>query len=185
MGDSLETLVEQNHIDGTYARDTLLGRGHLHLNSDSIPWILNHIDCFVSESQGNESVEVMFLNPCELDSLDDEVWEKVGRAIGNLQAFRLLIIRTPGYIADDEVVPIAHWEILARILSHARQRLTSLALSVKYCSAWRAEESWSFARAIREHPTITHFVQDYDVLETFPTKMRCIRHWRHYQLWNR
>ncbi len=58
--------------------------------------------------------------------------------------------------ADDEVVvPIPDSEIIARILSHVRQKITLEVTS--HDSVWHAEESRSFARAIHGHPYITHF----------------------------
>ncbi len=40
----------------------------LNLHEESIAWIMNHIDCFAFNAN------------------DDEVWDKVGQAIGHLQA---------------------------------------------------------------------------------------------------
>jgi hypothetical protein len=158
----METSELQNCTHETYARDNLLGRHHLNLNYNSVTWILNHIDCFVSQSRGNESVNTVSLNPCAFDGRDDEVWDKVGRAIGNLQSLDEVSIRMSDRDADyddDEAVPILEWETLARILSHVRQ---SIKLTVEYWSAWREEDLRSFARAIRGHPTITRFAQAYE-----------------------
>jgi hypothetical protein len=103
------------------------------------------------------------LDPCAFNGQDDAFGEKLGRAIGNLQALDVLSICNPQLMMydddDDEAVLIPAWEILARILSHVRQSIT---LTVCYSSAWRVEESRSLARAIRGNPTITRFVQDYD-----------------------
>jgi mRNA-degrading endonuclease toxin of MazEF toxin-antitoxin module len=108
-------------------------------------WISDsdHVDCFVSQSR------------------DDVFWDKLGQAIGNLQALERLCIRisTRSYNDhDDGVVPVPHWEKLARILSHVRQEITPTLVSHgAHDPAWRAEDIRSFARVIRGHPTITGF----------------------------
>jgi hypothetical protein len=53
---STETLELQSRRDDEEAREELLGRPYLDLNENTLPWILNHIDCFVSQSRGNESL---------------------------------------------------------------------------------------------------------------------------------
>jgi hypothetical protein len=74
------------------------------------------------------------LNPYSVDGQDDEIWFKVGQAIGNLQALYRLHISSrsdldEGDYSDDEdededdnevVLPvrIPDWELLARILRH-------------------------------------------------------------------
>jgi hypothetical protein len=70
----------------TYARDLFLGKRRLDLDDDKISWILNHIDCSVSQIQGNESVESVVLYSYPVNGHDNEVVEKLGKAIGNLQA---------------------------------------------------------------------------------------------------
>jgi hypothetical protein len=130
----------------------------LFLNEDSMDFILSHIDCFVSQSRGNESVYDVFVFPyASLDVHDDDVWDKFGQAIGNLQSLESLNIFAPNH-DDDEVVSNHHWEILARILSHVRQRIKlSIIPGVINSLAWRAEDSRSLARVIHGHPTITRF----------------------------
>jgi hypothetical protein len=178
MGDSSETLLDlqkknklldslldlQNRRDAEeYVRNRLLGGRSLNLVENSMPWILSHIDCFVGQSQGNVSINEVFLYPYPaFDDHDDGVWDKFGQAVGNLQALDTLhMIYTPNYgrnrdddDADADVVPVPNWEILARILSHVRQKITLINLSV---AARSAEESRSFARAIHGHPSITRF----------------------------
>jgi hypothetical protein len=40
-------------------------------------WILNHIDCFVGQSQGNVSIREMFVHPyAAFDEHDDDVWAR-------------------------------------------------------------------------------------------------------------
>jgi hypothetical protein len=60
--------------------DQLLGEQHLLLNNndDSIPWIMHHIDHFVSHSGVNDSVTEIHLCPEVLIGHDDVVWDKLG-----------------------------------------------------------------------------------------------------------
>jgi hypothetical protein len=116
MGDhsteTLEHLLERQ--DEQHARE-LLERTYLYWDEDSMKWILNHIDCFVSQSRGNESVEEMVLHPYALYGQGDEVWDKVGQAIGNLQALKALRISTDSnddddyYDNDNQVGPNSDW----------------------------------------------------------------------------
>jgi hypothetical protein len=63
------------------SREPLLdGRGLL-LSEDYIPWILNHVDCFVSQSRGNQSIKKVDVFPHDFNGHDDEVWDKVGQAL--------------------------------------------------------------------------------------------------------
>jgi hypothetical protein len=91
---------------------------------------------------------------------DDEVWYKVGQAIGNLQALKRIIIDNRFLLHqynnenEDEGLPTPRWEFLASILSQVRQKIE---VDSTWIRAWDAEESRSFARAIHGHPTITSF----------------------------
>jgi hypothetical protein len=132
-----------------HACDQLLGN-NLRLNCwHTIPWVLNNIDCFVRQSEGNKRVEKLTFYPCVVDGQGDEVWDKLGQAIGNLQGLKMLTIGN-GYLDS----PILDWEILARILSHVRQRI---ALNIPTFSPWRVGDARSFARAIHGHPAICSF----------------------------
>jgi hypothetical protein len=138
MGDhTTETLdLQSRRDDEEYAREVFLVGGCLNLDEDTISWILSHTDCFISQCRGNDSIEIVFLYPYAFDGQDDEVLDRVGLAIGNLQALKNLIICTHKYRDDtdysndddnEEVVPrasIPDWEIVARILSHVRQSVT-------------------------------------------------------------
>jgi hypothetical protein len=158
MGDSSETLLElrnrPENENEAYAR-SLLQWNSLLLDENSIPWILDHIDCFVSQSRGSESrVRQVFLFPHAFHGHDDDIWDKVGQGIGNLQTLGCLIISNHKYRDDNDEVPIPSWDILARILSHVRQKV-KLVLSKSDLRA--VEEVQALARAIRGHPTITSF----------------------------
>jgi hypothetical protein len=166
MTDSSEKVLEaQNRRNNeAYARDRLLGSPGLSLDELSLTWILKHIDCFVSQSRGNESVKNLWLFPhafSEFSRHGDSVWDKFGEAIGNLQALDALhIYLSPSrnYPYGYEDLPIPDWEILTRILSHVRKRIKLCVEPRGVCaSVWRVEDSQSFARAIRGHPTITSF----------------------------
>jgi hypothetical protein len=60
--ETLELQEERSH-DEKIARDHLLSEECLRLEEDSILWILNHIDCFVSQSGGNKMVREVSLHP--------------------------------------------------------------------------------------------------------------------------
>jgi hypothetical protein len=138
--------------------DELLAGEVLHFRKHFMGWISDSDDCFVSLSRGNKSVRTASLYATAFRDRDDEFWDKLGQAIGNLQALeRLYICNHDSHDTrdDEEVVPIPYWEILARILSHVRQKHT-LAITVLN-EAWHEEEIRSFTRVIRGHPTITCF----------------------------
>jgi hypothetical protein len=151
---SSETLQLQNLRDDERCA-LVLGENGLDLDEDSIPWFLNHVDCFVNQSRGNVSVETLFLCPFPVDDQDYEVWDKVGRAVGNLKALQRVCIASHNFGADDEGLLILDWEIVARILRHVRQ---SIIIDITDVLACDAEEPGLFARAIHRHPTITSFV---------------------------
>jgi hypothetical protein len=166
--DSNETLQVQNRRydeESTTARHLLSGNS-LDLNEGILPWIFNHIDYFVSKSQGNKQVKQVRLLPHAFNNCDHEAWDKVGQAIGNLQALKTLrIARSENYHDegassdedDDEVVPpvpILDWEILAWILRHVRQNVR---VEIDDARLRTIEEVQPLAQAICGHPTITSF----------------------------
>jgi hypothetical protein len=94
---------------------------------------------------------------------DDDVCDKIGRAIGNLQSLKKLWITTRHYHreddGEDEDSPIPDREILARVLRHVRQSVTVITGNDDDDDERQrtTEEVKAFARAIRGHPTITSF----------------------------
>jgi hypothetical protein len=112
-------------------------------------WILNHIDCFDRQARLNESIEEVLFYGYSGDCQDDQVWDKVGQAIGNLQALKRLHIW-----GGNGELPTSDWEILGRILSQVRQKIKVDLNKILY---WGAEQSRLFALAIHGHPTITRF----------------------------
>jgi hypothetical protein len=147
MGDRLNS-------DDEYARTHILGGLYLNLDDHSFTWILNHIDCFDRQARLNESIRKVRFYGYSGDEQDDEAWEKLGRAIGTLQALETIWV-CPN-CDDEEHLPISdNWEVLARILSHVRQKVE---VKIGRFRPWDAEQSRLFARAIHGHPTITSFV---------------------------
>jgi hypothetical protein len=152
--------LESRRNEEQLAREQLLGP-KLFLDEDTIPWIFNHIDCFVSQSRRNKGVEEIYF--CTDESFDghgdDYAWEKVGRAVAKLKSLKSLYISTRDIMYadhdDDEGLPSPDWEILARILSHVRQNV-SVRLDEE-CDLWAVGEAQALARAIHGHPTITSF----------------------------
>jgi hypothetical protein len=59
---------------------------YLDFNFASISWILKQIDCFVSQSRGTGSLEVVAFDPYAFTGGNSDVWDKVGQTVGNLQA---------------------------------------------------------------------------------------------------
>jgi hypothetical protein len=149
-----EEYEEENGSNERDDRTRLLIGQDLHLDDETVPWILDNIDFFVSQSQGNESVEHVRLYPYLVYGHDDDVWDKLGQAIGNLKALKRLCIASFYNGDDDEDPPIVDWDIVASILRHVRQRIT---MDTTEVIAWAAEESGLFVRAIHGHPTITSF----------------------------
>jgi hypothetical protein len=159
MGDhTTETLqLQERRRNEAWARDRLLDRDCLYLKKTAMTWILTHIDCFVGQSQGNERVKAVAIYPYLFHGQDDEVWDKVGQAVGNMQALKVLRITTRSYRDDGDDGEDSHnpdWEMLARILRHIRQKVR---VTLDGNGQWDAEESRSFAAAIHGHPTITCF----------------------------
>jgi hypothetical protein len=132
------------------------------LDVDTIAMILKHIDCFVEASQGNSKVQKLCFRPSALIYHDDNVCDKLGEAVGNLQGLKRLVISTRstrfginGHHEDGIGLPIRAWEKLARILSRVQQNV-SIEL-YDNSDVWAAGDVRAFARVIRGHPMITHF----------------------------
>jgi hypothetical protein len=146
MGDQL------NKHDDLCVRDRLLGGHRLTLDEDSMPWILDHIDCFDREARLDESIKDVCFYGYSGDDQDDEIWDKLGQAIGNLQALEKLLICIS--YDEDADLSTSDWEILGRILRHVRQKIEVTINKIGY---WDAEQCRLFAQAIHGHPTITSF----------------------------
>jgi hypothetical protein len=163
MGDHTTNETAQQLLDDEeYARDHFLDCKILNLDEESMYWILTHIDCFVSQSRGNKEIEDVYLHPYSIHGHPNEVWDKVGLAIGNLQALETLYfsnlgaldIDTLGDDDDDDDDDNLDWGELACVLSHMRQNLN---IGVVNSDGWAVGEVQALARAIRGHPTIRRF----------------------------
>jgi hypothetical protein len=161
MGDhSNKTLQLQNSRwfeDILYARNLFYGKLYLNLDGDSLPWLLNHINAFDEEARINENIEIVNFWGYLGEEQDDEVWDKLGQAIGNLQALKSISILTPNNHKENEDLPNSDWEKLVRILSQVRQKTE---VKIVGDRSWNAEESRLVAQAIHGHPTIVGFTQD-------------------------
>jgi hypothetical protein len=156
MGDSSETKTE------AFARRLLEEDSYVYLDEDSIPWILNHTDFFDSQCRVVTTLSEVILSPYAfIEGKDDEVWHKVGQAVGNLQRLKFLRIsirdRDGGSYILGEVPPILAWgeRELACILSRVQQKV---ALALDYESdMWTVGEVQALARAIHGFPRFTRF----------------------------
>jgi hypothetical protein len=182
MGDhTTETLLalqKRQNWNERYA-DHFFRENSLNLDEDLTSWILNHIDCFVSQSRGNKRVQRVRLWPHAFNGHDYDGWDKIGQAVGNLQALATLDISSRNFDGESEYfvedddgvvspVPVIDWEILAQILRHVRQ---NVAVNIDDERRGRTtEEVQPFAQAIRGHPTIIslqdHGMFPYESLET-------------------
>jgi hypothetical protein len=162
MGDHATTETSQQHLDDEkYARDHFLSKDHLDLDDQAMDWILTHIDCFVSQSRGNESVRKVRMHPHLIQICGhNEIWDKVGLAIGNFQALETLYFSNlAGNSGDDDdddhVVQNPDWGETACILGRIRQAFgVYLDDNGKL---WSVGEVQALGRAIRGHPTIKKF----------------------------
>jgi hypothetical protein len=152
-----ERFQSQKRLEELYVRG-LLDSSYISLNDNNkVGRILNHIDCFVEESQGNSRVQQLYLRLSALNGHDDNVWDKLGQAVGNLQGLKILIISTlcTHSRTFDFVVPIPAWEKLALILSRVQQKV-SIDLYDR-SDVWTVGDVRAFARVIRGQPMITRF----------------------------
>jgi hypothetical protein len=157
MADSTVKTFQQwreSRYDEEYSRDDVFGSKYLNLDEHSLPWTLKHSDCFVGYSRGNQSVEEFHFYPNSVEGQGEEVLDKVGQAIGNLQVLRKLSISVRNCHEDYEDSTNPDWEILAPILCYIRKKLS---MDLDGERLFAAEESRSFARAIHGHPNITCF----------------------------
>lgn len=156
---------------------------YLILNKDSISWISNDIDCFVSQSLGNEIIQSVSMCPHEFNGHSDAVREKVGQAVGNLQALGRIYIVRPNYHDDDdddidvlaplpdwEVLPMPDWEMLACVLTHVRQPITLTAIPY---------DAWILGRSLERFVGIPLLRVLRGLATISPTKprMRYVQRW--------
>lgn len=92
MGDSSESSKTFSEFDDDEAVFREFLDEYLVLGRDSIPSIVNHIDCFVSQCRGDASMSTVILHPNP--GVFDDVREKIGQALGSLQGLEHLHIDT-------------------------------------------------------------------------------------------
>jgi hypothetical protein len=110
-----------NEYDDRYARNCFLSGVSLKLDDNSLPWILDHIDCFDRQARLNESVKRVHFYGYSGDDQDDEVLDKLGQAIGNLRSLKKLCIYN-NYDENGDL-STSEWERLGHILRHVRQKI--------------------------------------------------------------
>jgi hypothetical protein len=126
-------------IGEKYAREQLLRGRYLNLSEETVPLILNHIDCFISQCQGNKNIEEVYLWPRAFNGHGD-IWEKVRQALGNLQSLKRLTISTT----------MAHHESLTDLL-----RLPSLRSVSFYRFVFTTALCRATANALMEGTAVT------------------------------
>jgi hypothetical protein len=119
------------------------------------------VDHFIELSQQNTYISRVFLSPYEVHSGNYELWDKVGRGVGNLKSLRSLIVSLDNTLGEPD------WEILARILLHIENKIElriyggrhgrSHFVSDAPAFVRSTAEMRAFAKAIQEHPAITRF----------------------------
>jgi hypothetical protein len=132
MGDrTTETLELESRRHELSALGLLLGEQDLYLDDDAVSLILNHIDYFISLCRVNKSVEHVFLcRNASVGDQDEDVWDKVGEAIGNLQALKALQISLPReyYVEEED----GDYELFCR--GHGPSKLRSMLLVMVICN---------------------------------------------------
>jgi hypothetical protein len=113
-----------------------------------LPGFFYQIDSFVALSRGNDTIEIVYLFPYDVDPGNYEVWDKVGQGVGNLKSLALLKPCINNRFDE------ANWEILARILPHIQNKIE---LNIFGGRIEGTEEMRAFARTIQGHPAITRF----------------------------
>jgi hypothetical protein len=163
MSDHTTTETSQQLLDDEkYARDYFLDSDLLDLDEEAMVWIWTHIDCFVSQSRDNTRVKQVFLYPHWNYGQSNEIWDKIGQAIGNFQALETLYISNLGANDineirdddDDQEVSNPDWGETACILRHIRQ---AFGVYLDNSELWSVGEVQALARVIRGHPTMKKF----------------------------
>jgi hypothetical protein len=104
-------------------------------------------DFFLGLSEGNRTVETVTLHLSSQAELFSS-WEKVGKAIGNLEALQEIELTLVDY-PPHELVP--DWYTLSNLLSFLRHQIK---LRFGYYRHWNEVELQPFATAIRHNPFI-------------------------------
>jgi hypothetical protein len=111
-------------------------------------------DFFFGLSEGNRTVEVVTL-PLSNEGGSFSSWEKVGKAIGNLEALQeieLFLGAHPISLRlDERSTYVPDWYALSYVLSFLRHKIK---LRIGYYQNWDEVEVQHFATAIRHNPFI-------------------------------
>jgi hypothetical protein len=111
--------------------------------------IFAHVDCFVVQSQGNDTIERVSLSPYNgYPAGYYKIWDSVGQGVGNLESLGVLDIHLNENVYEPD------WEILACILRYIENKIQLQVMS-GYIEG--TEEMLAFATAIQGHPSITRF----------------------------
>jgi hypothetical protein len=102
-------------------------------------------DFFLGLSQGNRTVETVTLHLSSRADLFSS-WEKVGKAIGNLEALQEIEL-----ILEEDPPLLPHWYTLSYLLSFLRHKIK---LRFGFYRHWNEYEVQHFATAIRHNPFI-------------------------------
>jgi hypothetical protein len=102
-------------------------------------------DYFLGLSEGNRTVEIVFLHLTNQGGSFSS-WEKVGKAIGNLEALQDIHL-----ILDTRPTPVPDWCTLSYLLSFLRRKIK---LRIGNYDNWSEVEVQHFATAIRHNPFI-------------------------------
>jgi hypothetical protein len=129
--------------------ETILNSYSVHMHKLCV--IFEAVGSFVYLSQGNTAVKKVTIYPYNEDTGNYELWDKVGRGVGNLKSLTTLCI-TP---SEGNGAPEPDWEILARVLQHVVSHAITLELQCGHIRG--TEEMRAFAGAIQGHPAITRF----------------------------
>jgi hypothetical protein len=143
----------------------ILGGQTLFLTDDyTISWILRHIKEFVSQSRGNTRIQQVVFRPrYACDRRGDGVWDKLGQAIGNLEALDTLTFAIPIFHNPAQNLHKSDWGGLNRTLScvrrNVRVNVTELddGTMTHDHGRWAVEDVQALGRAICGHPSITSF----------------------------
>jgi hypothetical protein len=147
----------------------------LTLYDNRAPWLLDHVDLFVSMTRNNDMVKAadlyLYVYDDNKDAASYEIWDKVGQGIGNLEALETLHVLVSG----DATAPIENtntqqrtlapdWERLVYILKHLKKNIR---LQVSDASETEQDHHLryavdvdAFARMLRGQPRVASFVTE-------------------------
>jgi hypothetical protein len=123
-------------------------------------------DFFLGLSEGNRTVEIVTL-PLSNEGGSFSSWEKVGKAIGNLEALEeiyLFLGERPSWLRlDERPTYVPDWYALSYVLSFLRHKIK---LRIGYYQDWNEVEVQHFATAIRHNPFIKVIEQQGGIIPT-------------------